>query len=400
MLKNKFKMIAMLTLIVLALTVPIVRAENETPAEVTSPPAEETNEKAPDGVVNPEVDPEATNQATTTEDNFKKHDVYLTGDNVTVDYIVDGNLFIFANTVTINSQIGGDAFICANTVTVGEQGYVFSNLFTLSKEVHINGVVYDLYAASQNTTITGYVYRDIRVGADTVNIFGTVGRNAFIGCNNLNFVKNAEENTEEASTTGNLQGTINGNLNYSANKEASIPEGAVVGETNFEPENDLGENVIAEKIMDLGTFVITVIAVWLICLWLAPKFLKNTATLLTSKKVLPVIGLGLLTPVVAIIATVLFFVLGITSTLGLLAMLIITTLVAISTAIFIITLNNIICEKLKIKKTIGIFGMLVVCAIALWLVGLIPFVGPVLGLVIVILGLGIIASSLVLKKKD
>lgn len=398
MLKNKLKIIAMLTLIVLALTVPIVRAENETPAEVTSPPAEETNEKAPDGVVNSEVNPEVTNQ-TTTEDNFKKHDVYLTGDNVTVDYIVDGNLFIFANHVTINSQIGGDAFICANTVTVGEQGYVFSNLFTLSKEVHITGVVYDLYAAAENTTITGYVYRDVHVGADTVNIFGTVGRNAFVDCANFSLVKNAEENNEQESTE-NKQGSINGSLKYSANTEASIPEGAVSGETNFEQAKSFSGNNLTEKIMDLGTFVITVIAVWLICLWLAPKFLKNTTTLLTSKKVLPVIGLGILTPIVAVLATVLFFVLGITSTLGLLAMLIITTLVAISTAMFIITVNQIICQKLKIEKTIGIFGMLVVCAIALWLVGLIPFVGPVLGLVVVILGLGIIASSLVLKKKD
>ncbi len=32
---------------------------------------------------------------------------------MTIDYIVDGNLFVMANTVTINSQIGGDAFIMA-----------------------------------------------------------------------------------------------------------------------------------------------------------------------------------------------------------------------------------------------------------------------------------------------
>ena len=397
MLKNKSRIIAILTLIVLALTIPIVRAENETPEEVTSPTTEVINEKAPDGVTNPEDDPEQTTNpgtTTTTDDNtFKKNDVYLSGDNVTVDYIVDGNLFIVANHVTINSQIGGDAFICANSITIGEQGYIFSNLFAFSKDIHIAGVVYDLYAATRNVTITGYVYRDVHVGANTVNIFGTVGRNAFVDCATFNLVENTQENAESK------QGSINGNLKYSANSEASIPEGSVSGETNFNLQNAFNQNVVTEKIMNLGTFVITIVAVWLVCLWLAPKFLKNTTTLLTSKKVLPVIGLGILTPIVAILATVLFFVLGITAPLSLLLILISIILMAISTAIFSITLNQIICKKLKIEKTLGIFGMLVVCSIFLWLIGLIPFVGSVLGLIVVILGLGIIVSSLVLKKE-
>lgn len=389
MLKNKFKMIAILTLIILALTLPIVRAENETPEADAAQTTEEILEQTPDNLEAETENNMNASNVTTNDDSFKKHDVYLSGDNVTVDYIVDGNLFIFANHVTINSQIGGDAFICANSITVGDQGYIFSNLFAFSKELTIqsNAVIYDLYTACQNVTINGTIYRDVHVGANTVNIFGTVGRNAFVDCATFNLVE-----------TDDKQGSINGNLEYSANNEASIPEESVSGETNFEKANVFTGNAITEKIMNLGTFVVTIIIVWLVCLWLAPKFLKKTATLLTSKKVLPVIGLGILTPILAVIATILFFVLGITSTLGLLALLILFTLVAISTSIFIITLNQIICEKLKIEKTIGIFGMLVVCSIALWLIGLIPFVGPILGLIVVILGLGIVTSSLVLKK--
>ncbi len=386
MLKNKFKIIAILSVIILALTLPVVRAENET--------AEDATTSSPTNSSNTEI---TTN--TMDEENFKRTDVYLTGDDVTIDYIVDGNLFVVANTVTINSQIGGDAFICANTVTIGEQGYVFSNLFTLSKNVNVNGVVYDLYSASETTAINGYVYRDIRVGSNTVNIFGTIGRNAYIDCVNLNFSQDMDTDKEEEATLTS-QGIINGNLKYTAKEEVSIPEGSVTGETTFEQEADFDNgNAIQKQILSLGTFVVTVIVIWLLCLWLAPKFLKNNASLLTTKKILPVIGFGILTPIISILLAILLFVIGITYKIALLLLVALFVLMTISTSIFIITINHIICNKLKIQKTTGIFGTLVVCSIVLWLIGLIPFVGSFANIIAVILGLGIIVCSLVLKEK-
>lgn len=386
--KNKLKIIALIAMLILALTLPIVRADDEpvvTNQEVTSPEATAEN-------ISTDA-PQTTNTPGTSDENFKKSDVYLTGDDVTIDYIVDGNLFIFANNVTINSQIGGDAFICAGNVTIGEQGYIFSNLFTASKNVTINGVVYDLYAACQNTTINGYVYRDIHVGSDIVNIFGTIGRNAAIDCNTLNLTK---ENAEEASSSA----AINGNLNYSAKEEISIPEGVVSGETTFEQQNTLEENSIQDAFVKLGTYVITAVVIWLLCLWLAPKFLKNNTSLLTTKKILPVIGLGVLTPIVLFTLAILFFVLGITVTLGFFLLLVFFGIIIISNAVFIITFNNVLCNKLKIEKTMGILGMLIATSVVLWLVGLIPFVGFALGLIVSVLGMGIVVSSLVLREKE
>ncbi len=401
MLKNKLTLITILTVIILALTLPIVRAENETAADTATPDATASENTPNDGIAPiSEEEPNSETPTTNAEDeNFKKSDVYLTGDDITIDYIVDGNLFVAANHVTINSQIGGDAFICADTVTIGEQGYVFSNLFTFAKNVTVNGVVYDLYSASENTTINGYIYRDIRVGSNTLNIFGTIGRNAYVECANLNLTKDTNTDNAEANNT-NAKASIAGNLTYSSNSEFSIPEGIVTGQTTFNQKSSFDGDSIQDQIMKLGTFVITIVAVWLVCLWLAPKFLKNTSAFLTSKKVLPAIGFGILTPIVLVLLAILFFILGITTILGLLLSLILFALIAISTSVFAITLNTIICDKLKIEKTIGIFGMLIVTSIALWLIGLIPFIGFILGLIVVVLGLGIVTSSLVLRKKE
>ncbi len=386
MLKNKTKIIALLVVMILALTIPVVRATEETSTDVTLI-NEESNETTD----------ETQDVTTITDDNFKKGDVYLTGDDVTIDYIVDGNLFVLANNVTINSQIGGDAFICAQTVTVGNQGYIFSNLFTFSQNVEIQGVVYDLYAAAQNVKISGYVYRDIRVGCDSLEIAGTVGRNAYVECSSLQIVQGNDGTTDgEQTSTITKQGMINGNLNYTSSQEANIPQGSITGETNFTQKTVSNTSAIQDHIMSLGSIVVTAILIWLLCLWLAPKFLENT-TKLIAKKPLPVIGLGIVTPIALILISIILLALGITSSLGLLLLALFFILVGVSTSIFIIMVNNFVCNKLKIQKNIGIFGMLIVTAIILWLIGLIPYIGSIIGFIAVIIGMGLISSHLFLK---
>lgn len=159
-------------------------------------------------------------------------------------------------------------------------------------------------------------------------------------------------------------------------------------------------NTIQKQILSLGTFVVTVVVIWLACLWLAPKFLKNCASQLTTKKILPVIGFGILTPMVVVFASIILLILGLTSKIALLLITTLVILMGISTSIFVIMVNTMICHQLKIEKTIGILGMLVVSSIVLWLVSLIPFIGSLIGFIAVILGLGSIVSSLILKEKS
>ena len=195
MIKNKTKIITIFLILILLFSATSVLADNE---NVTS---------------NTQVQ----------DDSYKKSDVYLTGDTITIDYIVDGNLFVMADTVTINSQIGGDAFILAKKLIINEDGYIFSNLFTISESIEIKGVVYDVFALTKNFLISeGYVYRDLKVCSETLNINGIVGRNAFVNCSSINF--NTDENTN---------GIIYGDLNYSSTSEISIPENVVNGTVNY-----------------------------------------------------------------------------------------------------------------------------------------------------------------------
>lgn len=400
MLKNKFKIIAILIVLILSIMTPFVSAVDAEDARTTTSEEgiEATSENSEEGVEAISEESEEHNheseEVVDEEESFKKSDIYLTGDNVTIDYIIDGNLFVIADTVTINAQIGGDAFICANTLVVEEDGYIFSNLFTISENIEIKGVVYDLYALSQDTTISGYVYRDVKIATGNLNVYGNIGRNAFVDCSTLSL-----EKTEGDTTTA--KGAITGDLNYTSPTEISIPDGSVAGKTNYTKSTETTSSFnLNDSLVTLGTVAATAIIIWLLCLWLAPKFLKRTGNLIASKKVLPVLGLGIATPIVLAIAMIVLLIIGITSTIGLLALILLIVLIMLANSIFIISINNVVCKKLKIEKTIAVLGMLVVCSIVLWAVTLIPYVGGLVGFIAGVLGLGIIVYSIIFKEKE
>ena len=393
MLKNKSKIIALLTLIVLALTIPVVRAENEPVEPISEAPTTEgnstatpTSETAQEGETTSEL-PE--------QPNMKSSDEYLFGDTITVDYIIDGNVFIFANNVVIDSQIGGNLFVCAKEVTIKENGFIVNSLFGFAENFNISGVVCDLYAAAREVNLSGYVYRDMRVGSETLNLSGIIGRDAYVEADKINF----STTNEDATITSTAM--ISGNFNYTSDQEITIPENVVRGNVEFNKSTPTtNTKSISDYILSLGTFLCTVIAIWLLALWLTPKFVKNPYNLL-SKKVLPALGYGILTPIVLAFAFGMLLVLGITSGVALIALMLLAVLIAISSSSFVITANGLVCSKLKVEKTVQSFGMLIACAIVYWLITLIPVVGTIFSLVAGIIGLGIIVYNILpFKSKD
>lgn len=384
--KNKTKIIAIFLTLILLFSTTFVFADNETSDNEIMPISTDTStDEVEDSVEN------ITSNVQAQEDNYKKSDVYLAGDNITIDYIVDGNLFVFADTVTISSQIGGDAFIFAKNVIIGEEGYVFSNLFTIAESVEIKGVVYDAFALSKNFTISdGYVYRDLKVACDTLNVNGAVGRNAFVDCASINF------NTDKSNN-----GIIYGDLNYTSDSEISIPENVVSGSVNYNDakllENKSVGSIIADYILDLGEFLVFVLIIWLVCLVLAPKFLDNTNKYV-GKKTLGILGYGLLSLIVIPIACIILILLQLTSGISLFLLALYLLAIVVSKSLFTITANNYVCSKLKINKNSGIFGMLIVSGIVIWLITQIPYVGGFISFIITVLGLGILVASILPKK--
>ena len=372
MLKNKIKMIVLIILLIISLFTPIVNAENET----TSNEAVPINE---------------TQEAIT----IKEGDEYLFQDTVTIDTPIDGNLFIMANTVTINSQVGGDAFIFANTINIENNGYILSNLFASANTINIRGVVYNIYSIGDTLTIDGFVYRDVRSVCNTLNINSMIGRDVFVNCSSINFKE--KPNTEDTPSVVSY-GSIQGDLNYSSDEEIAIPEDSVSGETHFTALKNNTVN-ISNYMYSLGAILVSAIVLWLIGLWLSPKLLHNTSHSITLKKVLQIIGLGILVPIVIVLLSIIILLIPITSQLTILLLCILAILFFISTSVAIININTMICNKLKITQNLYKLGFLIVTTIVFWLLTLIPYAGMVISLIAIIWGIGSISYSILIKEQ-
>ena len=378
MLKNKIKIIALITLLIFSLFSPIVNAENETSTEATG-----TTE-----------DPSTISESTE-EIVIKEGDEYIFQDNVTLTNPVDGNLFIFANNVTINSQVGGDVFVFANSVTIGEDGYILSNLFACSNNVDVKGAAYNIYSTTNNLTIDGYVFRDIRTICNSLNINGMVGRNVFANCSNINF-KESEESEENPNVTS--YGNVQGNLTYYSNKELSFPEKAINGETNYTPLTSHLD--ISSYIYSLGAIIVSTIILWLISLWISPRLIHNTNKSISLKKTLQILGLGILVPVILTLLALIVLFIPIFTQFILLIISILAILFFASTSITIININDIICNKLKITKNITKIGFLILSTLVIWLLTLIPYLGVVIILLAMIWGIGNLSYKLFIKENS
>lgn len=383
--KRKTKIITAILLIILLLSTTLVYAENET-SNVTSDE---------NGIVTTD-DVQLINEDTVTPDkiqgnNYKSSDDYIFGEDVTIDYLVDGNIFVCARNVTIKSQIGGDAFIMAENITIEEEGYVFSNLFVLANSIEVKGVIYDIYSFSEKLTISGgHIYRDMKAACRDFNFSGTIGRNAYLTCENMNF------NTDQ-----NSKSVIYGNLNYTSSSEIAIPENVVTGEVKFTQENLSEEltitEIISRYILSLGEFLVFTSIIWLLCLWLAPKFLSNSNNYV-GKSSLKVLGIGLLGLIAIPIICIILILLDLTSSISLILLALYIIGIVLAKTLFTIVANNYVCSKLNLTKNIQIFGVLVITEIVVWILTNIPFVGNVISFIVCILGLGVLISSIVSKK--
>ena len=400
MLKTKSKFIAIFVAIILCFMTSFVSAEDEVMpisvdtentasdqndlAETTT---ENTNEEQP---VDETSSEEMATEEETQNTSMKSEDVYLTGDSITIDYVVDGNVFVMAKSVTITSQIAGDVFVCSDNVSIDQTSYISGNLFVVSNNLEINGIVYDVYSVSKNITINnGYVYRDLKSVSENFNFYGTVGRNAFVSSSSLSFVN------EETSANG----LIYGDLNYSSPSEISIPEGSVSGNVKYSSLNYNNSN-IADYFISLGCFLILVIVLWLVRLFIKNRA-KQPSNTNGKNKALWIVISGILGIILIPLVIIALMFIPITFTISLLFASIFFLLLAISKSVFVIGLNNYICKKLNINKEIGIFGVLIITAIVIWALCLIPYnVGFIISLITMVLGFGILLTSVFNKKID
>ena len=364
---KKLKSILFFALVLVVLLSSVVFADNETPITKADNEA---------GIMLVDENLEATS-------NVVSKTLYLADSSVTIDYPVEGNVFVMAQDLTISGNISGNVFALAQNLKIETTGSINSTLFVCAENVTIDGTVSNVVSMSSSLTInkSARIMQDITAGGSTLKLGGTIGRNANFGFDEIYVSDSA---------------VILGDLSYSS-RAAAISEDIVSGTTSFKPIEEVKiepKDIIKEKLNDLYTLLVVSLVIVLIVVYAMPKFADKEQKIVESKLAVT-FGYGALALILIPFACLILFctILGILPSIVLLLVYLF-IIMQVATPLVAIAVAKIICQKIN-KNTKGftlLFSMLLVLAI--WVLELIPILGSIVSLLTAMLGLGIIVYSI------
>lgn len=336
-------------------------------------------------------------------------DAYMVAANADVDADISGDLYVTAGQVNINGNILEDLVVGGGRVVVN--GNVSGDIRLIGGQIIVNGNVGDdllvaggqvdlgrdavvggsVIAGAGLLTIDGRVREDVRGGVGALILNGVVERNVVVTIEDTIDIDNDAQ--------------IGGNFEYSALIEGSIPDGVVRGKITF---NEFQKQSLVEEITylflleKLVSFLAAVLLMLLVVM-LMPKALITGAKL-TRENILKSFGVGILTLIIALIG---FIILMITIVGIPFALIMMAAMIIIMYMAKIFTCAWIGGYILNYNKKLGrakMFSGLILILLGYYLIGMIPFVGWLINLVLFLIGVGtVVLTDLeyfnILKKK-
>jgi cytoskeletal protein CcmA (bactofilin family) len=326
-------------------------------------------------------------------------DLAISGESVSIGGRVTGDVFAAGNTVTIlpGAQIDGDLFAAANTVIV--DGAINGSIRAAASAVQVNGTVgRNVLAAGAMVTLgsNAAVKGNWMSGSSEASLRGTIGGTAAIGATRAMLAgaigKDVKLGAEQV--TAEPTARIGGSLEYYSDREQPLPAGVVQGQTRFiaTPEaarqqargDDGGFNWFG-LVMLVGSVLFG-----LLLAWLTPG-LYRAGQRLIERRALVVLGVGLL----ALVSTPILAILAMVTGVGLLP-----GLVGLGAYLIAWYVGWIVAATALAAAAVGLLRRgaaplavawsVVLGLIVVYLLTLIPFLGGVVSLVVICLGLGLL----------
>lgn len=402
--KKSFKILLVLVTVLSLISSYSFATDDEKLEEPVAVDAGETLTTGVDGEEVPvegAIPEDGSSEAADSESASTNHDVYITEDEVKIeaDETINGNAFIIGKTVTITGQIGGDLFVLADTLNL-DGGQVYGNIFVCADTVTLNGLVYDLYGICKTLTISYdcVAYRDIKAVCDEASINGVIGKD-------VNLTAGKSFNLEDDCV-------IYGNLNYYAPNKVEVKEDLVKGENNYmglsmfpNVSSIINDLKASSQNKSVGDYVIAALVtlvfalvVWFAMVKFAPKFHEKLNNV-SVKQMLWAILVGFIALIVVPIVSVLLMFTVVGVTVGLLLLTLYFVALSLAPVVIAIALAKPLANGVPaLSKFNNIFAVILV-TIALWAIGLIPYAGPVVQIVAMLCGFGLLLKLLVNKKE-
>ncbi|MFH1534333.1 MAG: hypothetical protein ABID64_05375 [Nitrospirota bacterium] len=320
-------------------------------------------------------------------------DLYIIGGAVTVNGNVHEDLVVIGGRVVVTGDVTGDLRVAGGQVAVygnvGDDIIVAGGQVDLGKSSVVGG---SLITGAGILTVDGEVKEDIRGGMGMLLLNGKVGRDVIVTI----------EDTMSVSDSA----MIGGDLKYSALLESTVPENVVGGETSFNKFEkgtileDLTYIFFISKIFSfIGALILTLFLVLLI-----PKALIRSAKI-TKDNILKTFGVGLLTMIIAFITALILLITVVGVSTGLVILAILMVFMYFAKIFVAVWLASYVFNFKKKVSHVKLFGMVALALVVYYLIGIIPFVGWALNLILFMVGIGAIVLLKIeyyqfLKKKN
>ena len=326
-------------------------------------------------------------------DDFIKAD-----DTVNIKEPVDGTVFYAGNTVDVESDIDGILFTAGNIVeTSGKNNY----LFAAGNSVRIDEVkTKDAFIAGNSISVVdSEIERDLYVTGSNVDISSNIGRNAYVAGSSvkLSGVIKGNITIGAASITISDDAVIEGTLKYSSDSTVTISDGATIGNkeitksansVSVREEVSFGSRVTSALLSFINKLVIG-----LLLLIFVPKLFKFISeqkenTILTN------LGFGFISLIFVPIASLMLMFTMVGLSVGIILLVLYMLCVYLTTILTGYYLSKMLLGN-KIKNE---YGLLTLGILVIYVLKLIPFIGTIVGLCSLCIGLGLIVSLMVKRK--
>jgi hypothetical protein len=331
------------------------------------------------------------------------HDYFAAGEIVEISGTVNGDVYVAGGQVLVDGIINGDLLAVGGVIFI--PGTVTQNIRTAGGQVNISGNV------GRNITVVGGNV-DISSDASAVgsivgaggnfNLNAPIGKDAAIGAGNLNINSTVSRDLMAAVGTLRLSSNarVGGDITYWSEEDASIAESAtILGNVEKKTSPKFTEPQASKKAMEgIGSFLkvtslLSTLLIGIIMIRLYPNLSKRTVKTINEKAPTSLaagFALIILTPILALLLMI--TVIGLPISLALLF--IWGAFLYLGRIFVFIWGGRKVISYFRNKESMTL--SLVIGALVYYALTILPFIGWVIKLAVVILGLG--AFSLANKK--
>lgn len=334
--------------------------------------------------------------------------LFAVSENVIVDGIVGGDLIVAANYITVTGRIEGDIIAIGQNINI--EGEVGGNVRVIGSNININSSISrNLNAFGSQITIgnEARVGWDVTIGGVAATIRGNIigsldsySQKTFIAGKVGKNVRVKVLNEESDGLIIDKNAVINGNLDYQSKEELDLKaNNNVSGEITWKNLNVTKKSSFLNWLWGTAFSFLSILFIGLFFVFIATRLSRRFIKEAKNKTGKAFLWGGLFTLIILPLALVLTFtIIGIPLSIILISLWLAGLFIGKTIAALI--LGDFIFTKILKKEKIHLFWILLTGTLILALLLSIPWLGWIINLVAIWLGLGSVLSYATNKPKN